>query len=285
VDPVFGFSLLKAAALGLVQGLTEFLPVSSSGHLVLFQNIFGMKEPMISFDIALHAGTLIAVFVYLRAEIWGVLAGLYEFIGGKRDVVVHEENPAFRAPVAFPRLWIYILITLIPTGVMAIGGRSFVEAAFGDIRFVAAAWMIMGIALLASLKFHDGKKTMFEMGWQRALMIGVAQAVALFPGISRSGSTILAAMILGIKRDDAAKFSFLIYIPAILGAIVLDIEEGLREVSRVVWEILVGFVVAAVTGYLVIAWLMAIIKQARFFLFGYYCLLLSLVLFIVLELT
>jgi undecaprenyl-diphosphatase len=145
--------------------------------------------------------------------------------------------------------------------------------------------MIMGIALLASLKFHDGKKTMFEMGWQRALMIGVAQAVALFPGISRSGSTILAAMILGIKRDDAAKFSFLIYIPAILGAIVLDIEEGLREVSRVGWEILVGFVVAAVTGYLVIAWLMAIIKQARFFLFGYYCLLLSLVLFIVLELT
>lgn len=271
MNSVSDLTLWKAVLLGLVQGLTEFLPISSSGHLVLFQNIFGMKDPMISFDIALHAGTLIAVMVYFWGEIMETLTGFYGFLQGKKEMGCCEKKTDVRATHVSPLLWIYILITLIPTGLMAVGFRKGIESAFADLRIVAVCWLVMGCALVLSGKFGKGTRLMSEMGWRRALGIGAAQAVALFPGISRSGSTILAGMATGLKSDEAAKFSFLIYIPAIAGAIVLDLKDGLTYFRYCGWETLIGFLSAAVSGYFVIRWLMAIIKKARFFIFGYYC--------------
>jgi undecaprenyl-diphosphatase len=279
VAPVSDLTLWKAVLLGVIQGLTEFLPVSSSGHLVLFQNIFGMKDPMISFDIALHAGTLIAVMVYFWGEIMETLTGFYGFLQGKKKMGFGEKNPNIRESPVSPLLWIYILITLVPTGLMAVGFRKGIESAFSDLRTVAFFWLLMGCVLVVSSKFRRGTRLMSEMGWRRALGIGAAQALALFPGISRSGSTILAGMAMGLKNDEAAKFSFLIYIPAIVGAIVLDLKDSLTYFQYCGWETLIGFLSAAVSGYFVIHWLMAIIKKARFFIFGYYCIVLSGILF------
>lgn len=265
--------LWQALVLGVVQGLTEFLPVSSSGHLVLFQNLFGMKEPMLAFDIAVHGGTLLAILAFFHKDILDILK---DFTNSFRRVV--SKKPVSIASIQPPHrgLWVCILITLIPTGIMAVCFKHLFEAAFANLLFVAIAWFVMGILLISSERFQKGQKDLSVIHYGDAFWIGLAQGIALLPGISRSGSTILAGMSLGIKKEDAAKFSFLIAIPAVAGAIVMDLKEGLHYFSSHMTVVLAGFLAAAVTGYLVIRWLMGLIRQGRFFLFGYYCIAVSL---------
>lgn len=264
--------LVKAVILGIVQGLTEFLPISSSGHLVFFQTLFGMKEPMLAFDIALHAGTLAAVLVYFHKEILSILADFWKTIG-------KCFCPCVCVAGGGSFLWFWIVLTLIPTGLMAIFFKDFVEASFSNLRFVALAWFVMGLFLIASSKLRSGTKNLKEIGWLRALGIGFMQGLSLMPGISRSGSTILAGMFFGIQKEDAAKFSFLISIPAILAAIAMDLKEGLTYFSSHGAEVFLGFVSAALSGYVVIKWLMSVIHKGKFFLFGYYCLFISILSF------
>ncbi len=256
-------TLFQSIILGIVQGLTEFLPISSSGHLVLFQNLFGMKEPMLTFDIALHAGTLFAVLVYFRKELIEILSG---FWGSLCPCAC-----ASAAVQPLKKLWISILLTLIPTGLLAVFFKNFIEYAFSSLIFVACEWFVMGILLIASVKIREGAKTLGEINGKSALWIGLAQGISLLPAISRSGSTILTGMFLGIKREDAARFSFLISIPAILGAILLDLKDGVQHLNGHGLTTLVGFITSAITGYIVIRWLMGVIQRGRFFLFGYYC--------------
>jgi undecaprenyl-diphosphatase len=265
--------LWQALVLGVVQGLTEFLPVSSSGHLVLFQNLFGMKEPMLAFDIAVHGGTLLAILAFFHKDILDILK---DFIQSLRRAV--SSKPSSSASVQPPHrgLWVCILITLIPTGIMAICFKHLFETAFSGLLFVAAAWFVMGILLILSERFPKGQKDLSVIHYGDAFWIGLVQGIALLPGISRSGSTILAGMLLGIKKEDAAKFSFLIAIPAVAGAIVMDLKEGIQYFSANTTLVLAGFLAAAITGYLVIRWLMGLIRQGRFFIFGYYCIAVSL---------
>lgn len=263
----------QALVLGVVQGLTEFLPVSSSGHLVLFQNFFGMKEPLLAFDIAVHGGTLLAILLFFHKDILDILK---DFTHSLQRAV--SQKPVSTVSIQPPHrgLWVCILITLIPTGIMAVCFKHLFEAAFANLIFVAAAWFVMGLLLILSERFQKGQKDLSVIHYGDAFWIGLAQGIALLPGISRSGSTILAGMFLGIKKEDAAKFSFLIAIPAVAGAIVMELKEGIQYFSANAAIVLTGFAAAAITGYLVIRWLMKLIRQGRFFLFGYYCIAVSL---------
>ncbi len=266
-------TLLQSLILGIVQGLTEFLPISSSGHLVLFQNIFGMKEPMLAFDIALHGGTLLAILAFFYKDILDILK---DFIHSIQKTF--SEKSSFAASIQPPHrgLWACILITLLPTGIMAVCFKHLFETAFSSLLFVAGAWFVMGILLILSERFQKGQKDLSVIHYGDAFWIGLVQGVALLPGISRSGSTILAGMLLGIKKEDAAKFSFLISIPAVTGAMVMDLKKGIQYFSTNTAIVLTGFLAAAITGYFVIRWLMGLIRQGRFFLFGYYCIAVSL---------
>jgi len=272
-------TLWQALALGIVQGLTEFLPVSSSGHLVLFQTLFHMKEPMLAFDVALHAGTLVAVLIYFRKETGEILRGFWEFVKRCFSPCACSKEPAARDG----NLWFMIFLTLLPTGAIAVLFKDYFENAFSDLGSVGWQWIIMGLLLIVSVKIPEGTRKLEGIGWWRSLLIGLSQGVALIPAISRSGSTILAGMALGIKREDAAKFSFLISVPAIAGAVVLELKHGAGYFTSHENEVLIGFFASALSGYLVIKWLMSVIQKGRFSIFGYYCLLAGLVSFAVVH--
>lgn len=273
--------LWQALVLGVVQGLTEFLPVSSSGHLVLFQNLFGMKEPMLAFDVALHAGTLVAILIYFKRETSEVLTGFWKCLlrclCPCRCVSASNDGSE--------KLWILIGLTLIPTAVVAVLFKSYFESSFSDLASVGWQWIIMGVFLIASVKIPEGHRKIEAIGVWRSIWIGFAQALALIPAISRSGSTILAGMALGIKREDAARFSFLISIPAIAGATVLELRHGGAYFSENLGPVSIGFLASALSGYAVIKWLMGVIQKGRFSAFGYYCILAGLFSFWVVHLS
>ncbi len=262
-------TIWQAIALGTIQGLTEFIPVSSSGHLVFFQVLFGFEEPMIAFDVAVHCGTLLAVFVFFKTEIVKILFDFFSvFFTDKKNLINQTDSS---------KLWLCILITLIPTGILAIIFKKFIELTFSNLFYVAIAWFIIGIFLIASAKFQSGTKVLEKISYKDSLWIGLAQGIALIPGISRSGSTILTGMFLGIKKEDAARFSFLMAIPAIIGAVVLDARENISYFSENIVCVLAGFLTSFVVGYFVIKWLMKLISRGQFFIFGFYCIVMSFV--------
>ena len=210
-------SIWEALILGIVQGITEFLPVSSSGHLVLLQKIFGITEPVLVFDTAVHGGTLIAVLVVLRQDIWNILRRIFQ------------------------PLTLYLIIATIPTVIAALLFKNQLENAFASGAFLCFAFLITSALLFLSEKLFRRSqgsggyparleaaapgKFQDEMNWLDALVIGLLQAVAIVPGISRSGATISAALARRLNRDFAARFSFLLSIPTILGALVLQAKE------------------------------------------------------------
>ncbi len=266
-------TLLQAVVLGIVQGLTEFLPVSSSGHLVLFQRLCGFKEPMLAFDIAVHAGTLLAVLAFFHKDVLEILG---DFLASLRRIFPgkHVSRGSIQPP--HRGLWGCILMTLIPTGFIAIYFSDYIESTFSNLAFVAGAWLFLGILLILSERFPKGRRDLSVIHYGDAFWVGLAQGIALLPGISRSGSTILAGMSLGIKKEDAAKFSFLISIPAVAGAILMHLKHGIQYFQGNASVTLAGFFSSAITGYIVIRWLMGVIQRGRFSLFGYYCIAISL---------
>ena len=275
-------SLFQAAVLGIVQGFTEFLPISSSGHLVLFQTLFGMKEPMMAFDVALHGATLLVVVVYFWKDIAEVGADFWSSVTG---LISKKKVPASGIQEPHSGLWACILITLIPTGLLAVVFKHFFETEFSKLVFVAIRWLIMGILFIQSQRFQKGKKDLSVISYGDAFWIGLVQGIALMPGVSRSWSTILIALWLGYQKETAAKFSFLISIPAILAAIAMECHHGVSFFSSHAGPTLVGFLMAAVTGYIAIRWLMNLIQKGRFYLFGYYCIAVSLFAFTFLLLS
>ena len=220
----------EAIFLGLVQGITEFLPVSSSGHLALSSMVLGLEpDHILSFAAMLHMGTLLAVFVVTRRELLALL----------------------RKPFG-PLTWMLVIAT-IPAIAAALLFGDFIEAAFGG-SFLGPSFFITAAVLLANLLFRPGSRPLSSIRWLDALVTGVAQAVAILPGVSRSGSTITALLARGIEREAAIKFSFLLSIPAILGGFSMDMYslvksgEGLGSTPAAV--ILAGVAIAAVSGFL-----------------------------------
>ena len=250
----------EIAILAAVQGLTEFLPISSSGHLVLAQALLGVDEAGVALEIVLHLGTLLAVVLFYRRDLGELLVGSAQFVGGARSA----------EPTAAIRTVGLLILGTLPAAVGGILLGSRIENAFGDPRWVTGALIVTGCVLLATLRVPRKAK---PIGWPASLLIGFFQLLALFPGISRSGSTIAGGLFLGIKAEEAARFSFLLSIPVILGAAVLkapELASGIEGGKAGAY--LLGLVVSFAFGYLSIGVLLRLIRKGRFGVFGIYCL-------------
>ncbi len=260
---------LSAFLLGLVQGVAEFLPISSSGHLAIAQNLLGMQEAGAVpefFDVLLHLGTLLAVFVAYWEDIRDMVV---EFFRGAGDLI-HRTTPTPVPPAR--RLILLIVVATLPL-VVVLPIRKAVQGLSDNMIFIGAALIVTGFLLFASDMMRKGKKTAKNATWLDVLIVGVGQAIATMPGISRSGMTITAGCFAGFDRKFAVRFSFLMSIPAILGANILSIgdaiEAGINGPEVPMY--LVGVVTAAVVGYLCIRLLKLIAEKGKFGAFAYYC--------------
>lgn len=263
-------SLISSILLGLVQGLAEFLPISSSGHLAIaahFMGQAGIGEPPPFFDVLLHLGTLAAVFAAYWQDIREMIA---ELICGVRDLA-RGTTPTPIPPAR--RLILLIIVGTLPLFVV-LPVKDFIEGLGDNIYFVAGALIVTGFLLFASDRVKKGRKTEKTATLLDVLLVGVAQAIATCPGISRSGTTITAGCFVGLDRRFAVRYSFLMSIPAILGANLLTLKDAIAEKTIIVSDIpvyLVGVAVAAVVGYLCIRLLKMIADKGRFGWFAYYC--------------
>ncbi|MDP2645195.1 MAG: undecaprenyl-diphosphate phosphatase [Desulfobacterales bacterium] len=263
---------LQAIALGIIQGLTEFLPVSSSGHLVILQNLFGFKEPELFFDISLHLGTLVATCLVFFREIRSVLQvvltlpGLIRCPGDLKQL--YGENEPFR-------LAVLICAASVPTAILGFFFHNIAEQLFGSVGMVGVMLLVTGGFLWASRLSRPEGRPILQVTLTDALLIGLVQGIAVIPGISRSGSTISIALLLGIHRMVAGRFSFLMSIPAILGAVVLEFEipQGPGAVS--LQMVLLGTAFAGIVGYAALKILLRVIQQGHLYWFALYCWLLG----------
>jgi undecaprenyl-diphosphatase len=245
-------SILEAVILGAVQGITEFLPVSSSGHLVLLQKIFGISEPVLLFDTMVHVGTLAAVFVVLWQDIWAILRRIIQPITG------------------------FLILATIPTVIVALILKEHIEAAFSSGSFLGFAFIFTALALFtAEFLSRRGRAgsgraaNRTVMSWIDALAIGVCQAAAIVPGVSRSGLTLSGALSQKLDRGFAARFSFLLSIPAILGALALQIKDLAGGESAGAYPaggigtapLIAGTVTAAVVGFFAVKFMLRVVKE------------------------
>lgn len=261
-------TLLSSILLGLIQGIAEFLPISSSGHLAIAENLLNMSgasEVPEFFDVLLHLGTLLAVFVAYWGDIYDMVV---EFFHGVRDLA-HRSTPVPVPPAR--RMILLIIVGTLPLfAVLPI--KDLVEGLANNMYFVGGALIVTGFLLFASDRVRKGRKTERSATMLDVLLVGVAQAIATCPGISRSGTTITAGCFLGFDRKFAVRYSFLMSIPAILGANILSIGDALETV---VWAevpvYLAGVLVSAVVGYACIRLLKMIAEKGKFGFFAYYC--------------
>ena len=250
--------------LGVLQGLTEFLPVSSSGHLVIMQKILGIEESGITFEIFVHFGTLLSIIVMFRKDVLELTGSLLRAFRSPLDLRrKYMEDKQFR-------MLSVILLGTLPAGIVGILFKSSFEPLFNDTNFVGYAFLVTGLILLVT-KFAVEKASEIRSG--RALIIGAAQAFAILPGISRSGSSISAAMLSGVSGEEAARFSFLLAIPAIAGATLLQLNEiagsGYGSINMAVSG--VGILSSFLTGSAAIWVLMKIIRRGKIHYFSWYC--------------
>jgi len=244
-------NILYSIFLGVVQGLTEFLPVSSSGHIVLFQKIFGISEGAMAFNIAVHIATLVAVFFIFWKEIWYMI----------------------RHP--FSKITLLVITATIPTAIVGFAFRDFFEYAFASGQFIGISFITTGVILLLADKFHSQThygKDLDNVSYMDAILVGVAQCVAVMPAISRSGVTIFAGLFRGLKKESAIKFSFLMSVPAILGPAIVDAQNLTTEMfySIGALPIFFGMITAGVTGYFSIRFMLDLFSRASFKGFAYY---------------
>lgn len=243
-------SLWEAAILGLVQGLTEFLPISSSGHLVLFQKLFGIAEDALIFDVSLHLGTLVAVLVVFWSDIWNMV----------------------RRP--FSRLTLLVVAGTIPTALIGLSLSDFFEELFKSGKTLGLEFLVTGAVLWWAESVRSQNKNLQQTGYLDALFIGTMQGLAIMPAISRSGLTIAGALFRGLNRELAARYSFLLSVPAILGAAVFTAKPLLSNPQLAAGvepvPMLVGTLVAAVSGFAAVKFMLRLLTQGSIRVFSYY---------------
>lgn len=238
--------MLNEIILSIIQAVTEFLPVSSSGHLALYENIF--SKPDLFFIIFLHLASLLAVIIFTRKAILHLLTF----------------NKSAR------KLWLYLIITTIPAALIGFLFKNYIESALSSLLFLGIAFLFTGTILLFT-KFTKKKS---ELNVKNSIIIGLFQAVALFPGVSRSGMTISTALFSGIEKEKAVKFSFLLFIPLAIGAFVLEIKDYLSnniEMNIPIITLVISFLVCSVLSLLFLNLLTYIIKKDKFWMFSIYC--------------
>lgn len=253
--------------LGIIQGATEFLPISSSGHLVLFQNLLGFREPQLLLDSFLHLGTLMAICLYFHSDLKKMIRETWKFtvdLCHRRSSLKSIEDQ----PYASLTLW--VLLGTVPTLVIGLVFRSFLENLFGSVTGVGIMLVITGLILAVTKLIPDDYGRREEVALLIALAIGTAQGIALIPGISRSGTTIVCGMICGLRRELAARFSFLLSIPAIIGAVVFQLSaEGVDRVGLM--PLTSGFISAAFVGLIALKILMGLVRKGNLSYFAPYC--------------
>ena len=257
--------IIQAIILGIVQGLTEFLPVSSSAHLVFVTDFFNLPQN-VAFDTILHLGTLVAVVGYFWRDILTIISS---FISSVLDIFRGkfkeglEEKP-------FKKLSWLIIVGTIPAGLAGIFLQNQFEALFNDVIYVGFFLIVTGLLLWAAERVKPGTKDVKDISFKNALVIGIFQAIAIAPGISRSGATISAGLFSGLNRELAARFSFLLSIPAILGAAVVQIRH-INSMDTTTVTLIAGFLSAMIFGYIAIKLLLKIIRERTLMIFAYYC--------------
>lgn len=258
----------SAIFLGLVQGIAEFLPISSSGHLAFFQEVVGIAngEENMFFDVLLHLGTLVAVFVAYWSEIKALILEFFTMIGVRKLPKGQKPDRLSRRMILFIILGTLPLFLVLPV-------KDRVEGLYSNAIFIGCAFLITGLLLFLSDRFNHGNKDIKSASILDVLIVGVGQALATVPGISRSGTTISAGLSRGFGREFAVKFSFLLSIPAVLGANILSLIDAIQE--GIDWSLmpmyLAGVAVAAISGYLAIRLLKYISQKGSFGGFCYYC--------------
>lgn len=260
--------MLDAILLGILQGLTEFLPISSSGHLVLGQALLGHGghgNQGILFEVLLHLGTFLAVVVAYRQDVAELLTACLPQAWTRQDVVVNRRSR---------RLLLTMVLASIPAGIIGLTLKDAIEQVFTRPETVALFLLgTAGILFLGS-RLRAGQRTAEDAGWSRSLVIGLAQAMAILPGISRSGSTIVAGMATGLRPVEAARFSFLISLPAVGGAALLEARElwsGQVILTMPAAWLIAGFLSSAVVGYLSLKWLLIAVRNRSLIWFSAYC--------------
>ena len=252
-------SWLEAMILGLIQGLTEYLPVSSSGHLAIGSALFGIQgEENLAFTIVVHVATVCSTLVILWKEIDWIFKGLFKF-------QMNEET----------RYVVNIIISMIPIGIIGVFFKDYVEDIFGSGLLVVGC-MLLITALLLTYSYYAKPRPKEKISMKDAFIIGLAQACAVLPGLSRSGSTIATGLILGNKKESLAQFSFLMVIPPILGEALLDGMKIVKDASMAGAEIstlslIVGFLAAFISGCIACKWMINIVKKGKLIYFGIYC--------------
>lgn len=249
---------LQALILGLIQGLTEYLPVSSSGHLAIGSYLFGINgEDNLAFTIVVHVATVLSTFVILWSEIDWIFRGLFKF-------KMNDETKYF----------LNIVASMIPIGIVGVFFKDTVEEIFGSGLLIVGCMLLL-TALLLTFSYFAKPRVKENISWKDALIIGLAQACAVMPGLSRSGSTIATGLMLGNKKEKMAQFSFLMVIPPILGEALLDVIKMAKghnpfgDVSTI--ALVVGFVAAFVSGCMACKWMINIVKKGKLIYFGIYC--------------
>lgn len=274
-------SLLEAIFLGIIQGLTEFLPVSSSGHLSIFQQIFGLEKTGTSFDVFLHLGTLLAVFVVYWREIGRLI---YDGIGIIVDSIVNvfyyirwkttKQSPEYRKVIrtAYRKFALLVIISTIPTAIIGLLGSNLVDQASDTLIIPGICLLITALLLIISDNIPDGKKTPKKTTYSNAFFIGICQGIATLPGLSRSGTTITAGLLCGLRRDFVVKYSFIMSIPAIIGANILKIPALHENIAKTGVECYIaGSLTAAIIGYICIKTMLVIVRNKQFKYFSLYC--------------
>ena len=253
---------LEALVLGVIQGLTEFLPVSSSGHLQIFSALFGVQgEENLTFAVAVHAATVCSTIVVLRKEIWDLLQGLFRFAWNEETMYIAK-----------------IVLSMIPVAIVGVFFKDQVEALFGSGLLVVGVSLLLTACLLA-FAYYARPRTKTTISFRDAFVIGIAQACAVLPGLSRSGSTIVTGILLGNNKEKVAKFSFLMVLVPILGEAFLDLLKGdftQGESGISMLSLTVGFLAAFISGFLACSWMLNLVKKGKLIWFAIYCLVVGL---------
>lgn len=260
-------SELQAVLLGLVQGLTEFLPVSSSGHLTIFRSLFGVEAENLTFEVAVHAATVLSTIVAFRKEIWDLLKGFFKFKMNSQTHYIFK-----------------IAVSMIPVMIVGLFLKDYVTSLFGSGLLIVGCMLVLTAILLylgeklsdrAALRAKEGDSEGREVGYLDAFIIGLAQSVAVLPGLSRSGTTIATGLMLGVKKSAVAQFSFLMVLVPILGEAFLELVSGEFTVATSgisTLALILGFVSAFISGYIACRWMINIVRKAKLHWFSLYCL-------------
>lgn len=267
--------IIQGIIIGIVQGLTEFLPVSSSAHLVFIQKLLGV-ESSLAFDTFLHLGTLIAVLWFFRYDIYKMLKSWWLSIG---DIVQGRFKEGFYED-PYKRLAWYVILATIPVGIVGVLFEDSVDALFSGALYVPAFFLfVTGTILYLSQRIPGGEINYDNITKKEALFMGLGQACAILPGLSRSGTTIAAGLTIGLNKEFAAKFSFILSIPAIFGAFILQLKDIGSAMDANFLPVLLGFIAAIVAGYMAIKWMLDLVQNKSLDIFSYYCWLMGIIVF------